>query len=62
MFQIGVDVPPSFDDLERRDADAFLEHLGGVAGESAWNLSADFRHVADARDEADEFALRRRPA
>ena len=52
-----LDVLASLDDLERRDADALLEDLGGVAGEAAGNLAADLRHVADARGEADQLVF-----
>ena len=51
----GVDVPAALDDLQRRDPQALLEDLGGVAGEPARHLAADLRHVPDAGGEGDEL-------
>ncbi len=47
----------ALDDLDRRDAQALLEDLGGVGGEDADRLAADLGQVADVGDEAEQLAL-----
>ena len=61
---VGHDQPPqvhvvdvALDDLDRRDAQALLEDLGGVGGEAADRLAADLGEVADVGDEAEQLAL-----
>ena len=53
----GLDVLAPLDDLQRRDAQALLEDLRGVAGEAARHLAADLGHVPDAGGEGDQLAV-----
>jgi hypothetical protein len=59
---IGEDHPPellvvfpAFEELHRRQAQAFLIDIRGIAGEASRRLAADLRHMADAAREADQL-------
>ena len=52
-LHVGVDLAAA-QDLERRDQQALLKEIGGVAAVGAGDLAAEVRLVRDVADEADE--------
>ena len=52
-LHVGIDLAAP-QDLERRDQQALLKHVGGVAAVGARNLAAEVRLVGDIADEADD--------